>query len=135
MGSGAAVNFLASLSSGTTRRAQLVSTLTELHARGDALVTRLWNGLSALPGVRCYGPPPGRPRAPTVSFTVEGVSSSEVARALAQRGVFVSNGSFYATGVLEALGDTRDGLVRAGCASYSTEEEIERLIEGAQTLI
>jgi cysteine desulfurase family protein (TIGR01976 family) len=132
VGSGAAVNFLASLSTGTTRRGRLVATLTELHARGDALVTRLWNGLNALPGVRCYGPPPGRPRTPTISFVVEGVASSEVARALAQRGVFVSDGSFYATGVLEALGQTREGLVRAGCAAYTTDEEIERLIEGVE---
>jgi selenocysteine lyase/cysteine desulfurase len=58
------------------------------------------------------------------------MASSDVARALAQRGVFVSDGSFYATGVLEALGQTDEGLVRAGCAAYTTDEEIERLIEG-----
>jgi selenocysteine lyase/cysteine desulfurase len=109
-----------------------VSTLAALDARGDALVTRLWNGLSALRGVRCYGPPPGRPRTPTVSFVVEDVAATEVARALAQRGVFVSHGSFYATTVLEALGHTREGLVRAGCAAYTTEDEIDRLIEGVE---
>jgi cysteine desulfurase family protein (TIGR01976 family) len=134
VGGGAAVDFLTSLSPGATRRERLVSALTELHARGDALVTRLWNGLSALRGVRCYGPPPGHPRTPTLSFVVEGVASSDVARALAQRGVFVSDGSFYATGVLEALGHTDDGLVRAGCAAYTTEEEIERLIEAVEQL-
>jgi selenocysteine lyase/cysteine desulfurase len=132
VGSGAAIEFLASLSPGTTRRERLVSLSTELHARGDALVTRLWNGLKALRGVRCYGPPPGRPRTPKVSFVVDGVASSEVAQALAKRGVFVSDGSFYATGVLEALGHTRDGLVRAGCAAYTTDEEIERLIQGVE---
>lgn len=134
VGSGAAVEFLASLSPGTTRRERLVSTLTELHTRGDALIRQLWNGLSALRGVRCYGPPPGRPRTPTLSFVLQGVASSDVAGALAERGVFVSDGSFYATGVLEALGHTRDGLVRAGCAAYTTEEEIERLIEGVKQL-
>jgi cysteine desulfurase family protein (TIGR01976 family) len=132
VGCAAAVDFLASLSPGTTRRQRLMSTLAGLDARGDALVTRLWNGLSTLRGVRCYGPPPGRPRTPTVSFVVEGVAASEVARALAQQGVFVSHGSFYATTVLEALGHTREGLVRAGCAAYTTEDEIDRLIEGAE---
>jgi len=132
VGSGAAVEFLASLSPGMTRRGRLVSTLTELHARGDALVRRLWHGLSALRGVRCYGPPPGQPRTPTISFVVEGVASSEVARTLAQRGVFVSNGNFYASMVVEALGHTREGLVRAGCAAYTTEDEIERLIDGVK---
>jgi len=132
VGSGAAVDFLAFLSAGPTRRQRLVSTLTELHRRGDALATRLWNGLSALRGVRCYGPPPGRPRTPTISFSVEGVASGEVAQALAQRAVFVSNGNFYASTVLEALGHGREGLVRAGCAAYTTEEEIERLIQGVE---
>lgn len=132
VGSGAAVGFLASLSPGTTRRQRLVCTLEGLHTRGDALATRLWNGLSALRGVRCYGPPPGRPRTPTIAFVVEGMPASEVSRTLAQRGIFVSHGSFYATTVLQALGHTRDGLVRVGCAAYTTEDEVERLIEGVE---
>lgn len=135
VGSGAAIDFLASLSPGTTRRERLVSTLTELHTRGDVLVKRLWSGLSALRGVRCYGPPPGRPRSPTVSFVVEGVTSGDVARALAQQGVFVSNGNFYASEVVEALGHARDGLVRAGCATYTTDDEIARLIQGVEECV
>jgi selenocysteine lyase/cysteine desulfurase len=82
--------------------------------------------------VRCYGPPPGRPRTPTVSFVVAGVPSTEVARSLAQEGVFVSNGDFYATTVVERLGHAREGLVRAGCASYTTEDEVDRLLEGVR---
>ncbi len=132
VGSGAAVDFLASLSPGATRRQRLVCTLEGLHTRGDALATRLWNGLGALRGVRCYGPPPERPRTPTIAFVVEGMPASEVSRALAQHGVFVSHGSFYATTVLEALGHTRDGLVRAGCAAYTSEDEIERLIQAVE---
>ena len=132
VGSGAAVEFLASLSPGATRRQQLERTLEGLHARGEALVTRLWKGLNAIHGVRCYGPPPGRPRTPTVAFVVEGVPPGEVSRALAERGVFVSHGSFYATTVLEGLGHTREGLVRAGCAAYTTDDEIERLIQAVE---
>jgi len=113
----------------------LDSALEGLQERGDALVTRLWNGLRAIRGVRCYGPPPGRPRSPTVSFIVEGVASSEVARVLAQKGVFVSHGSFYATTVVEALGHTREGLVGAGCAAYTTDDEIERLIRGVEQIV
>jgi selenocysteine lyase/cysteine desulfurase len=129
VGSGAAVDFLASLSSGTTRRERLVSTMEGLHCRGDVLLMRLWNGLSAIPGVRCYGPPPGRPRTPTIAFVVQDMTANEVSRALAQRGLFVSHGSFYATTVLETLAHTRDGLVRVGCAAYTTEDEVHRLIQ------
>jgi selenocysteine lyase/cysteine desulfurase len=42
--------------------------------------------------------------------------------------VFVSSGDFYATTVVERLGYGREGLVRAGCACYTTQEEIERLL-------
>ena len=51
-------------------------------------------------------------------------------RALAERAVFVSHGDFYAATVVERLGLGPDGLVRAGCAVYTSEEEVERLIEG-----
>ncbi|HOX58907.1 MAG TPA: cysteine desulfurase-like protein [Candidatus Paceibacterota bacterium] len=134
VGSGAAVEFIASLAPGATRRERLVRAMTALHARGDVLLARLWGGLSAIPGVQCYGPPPGRPRTPTVSFAVAGIPSAEVARALAREGVFASNGNFYATTVVQRLGHTRDGLMRAGCASYTTEQELDRLIEGVHRI-
>ncbi|HEX8688459.1 MAG TPA: aminotransferase class V-fold PLP-dependent enzyme, partial [Pyrinomonadaceae bacterium] len=131
VGSAAAVDFLASLAGPEgPRRERLARAFAALHARGCALSERLWRGLSEIEGVRLYGPPPGRPRTPTVAFTVEGVASSEVARRLAARGVFVSHGDFYAATVVERLGLAPEGLVRAGCACYTTREEVERLIEG-----
>jgi len=133
-GAGAAVEFLASLSSGATRREKLVRTMTELHERGDELVAKLWNGLSAIKGVQCFGPPPGRPRTPTISFAVAGKPSKEVAKALVQEGIFASNGNFYATGVLEKLGRRSEGLMRAGCACYTTAEEVDRLIAGIRKI-
>jgi selenocysteine lyase/cysteine desulfurase len=133
-GIGAAVEFLASLSPGATRREKLVRTMTGLHERGDELVARLWNGLSAINGVQCYGPPPGRPRTPTISFSVAGKHSRDVAKGLVPEGIFASNGNFYATGVLEKLGKRPEGLMRAGCACYNTEEEVDRLIAGVKKI-
>jgi len=57
-----------------------------------------------------------------------------VARRLADRGVFVSHGDFYAVTVLERLGVLEEGLVRAGCACYTSPEEVERLIAGVRGL-
>ena len=71
-------------------------------------------------------------RTPTVSFTVAGVASTDVARQLASRGLFLSHGDFYAATVVERLGLGEEGLVRAGCACYSTAEEVERLIEAVK---
>jgi cysteine desulfurase family protein (TIGR01976 family) len=134
VGAGAAVDYLASLGKGNTRRERLVSAYEKLHAQGTALVSRMWNGLAAIPRVRLYGLPPGNPRTPTVAFTVDGIVSDDVARLLARRGVFVSNGDFYATTVIERLGHEADGVVRAGAACYTTAEEVDRLIEGVEVI-
>jgi cysteine desulfurase family protein (TIGR01976 family) len=132
-GTAAAIDFLASLADGGDRRERLGRAFAALHARGQSLTRRLWTGLESVPGVRCYGPPPTAPRTPTVSFAVEGIRSEEVARRLAERGLFVSHGDFYASSVLTRLG-VPGGLVRAGCACYTTEEEVERLVAAVAAL-
>jgi cysteine desulfurase family protein (TIGR01976 family) len=134
VGVAAAVDFLASLADGPSRRARLESAFAALHARGLALVSQLWQGLSSIESVRLFGPSPDRPRTPTVSFAVEGIPSQEVCRQLAGRGVFASHGDFYATTAVERLGRSREGLVRIGCACYTTEEEVERVIDGVRAI-
>ena len=133
-GAAAAVDFLASLAPGPARRGRLHAALRRLHERGDALITQLWNGLREIGRVRLYGPPPGMARTPTIAFTVKGVPSIEVAEKLAKRGVFLSHGDFYALTVVERLGQTPHGLVRAGCACYTTPEEVDRLLAGVRGL-
>lgn len=131
VGAAAAVGFLAGLASAAdSRRVALRATLAQLHHRGEALLAAMWSGLSAIPGVRCYGPAPGTPRTPTIGFTVAGKTSEQVAVALAGEGVFVSHGDFYAVTVIERLGV--EGLVRAGCACYTTAHEVERLVAGVR---
>jgi cysteine desulfurase family protein (TIGR01976 family) len=134
VGAGAAVDFLASLAEGDSRRSRLAAAYTELHQRSAELTRRLWDGLASISGVRLYGPSPDMPRTPTVSFTVDRVASTEVARRLAARGLFLSHGDFYAATVVERLGLGEEGLVRAGCACYTTEDEVERLIQGVSEI-
>ncbi|HXH41280.1 MAG TPA: cysteine desulfurase-like protein [Thermoanaerobaculia bacterium] len=125
----ATVDFLASLAGGGgTRRERLARTYDALHARGERQLRTLWDGLIALPKVRVYGPPPGEPRTPTVSFTIESVHPDDVARQLASAALFCSNGDFYATTCIERLG-CPDGVVRVGCAAYTTDDDIARLLE------
>ena len=134
VGAGAAVEFLASLAGGADRREQLVNAMTALHARGEQLFVRLWDGLGTIKGVKRHGPAPGRPRTPTVSFTIDGITPEAAARALALQGLFVSHGDYYASTVVERLGLQPDGMIRAGCSCYTTEQEIERLIVGVEGL-
>ena len=128
VGAAAAVDYLASLAENTNRRRALASTFRAVHERGVELFEVLWDGIGAIEGVQRYGLPPGARRSPTLSFRVKGVSSDEVAAALAQRGLFVSHGDFYAATVIERLGVGHDGVVRVGCSIYTTREEIERVV-------
>jgi selenocysteine lyase/cysteine desulfurase len=74
------------------------------------------------------------PRTPTLTFTVTGLSTEEVARRLVTRGLYLSNGDFYASTIVARYGQEPDGLVRAGCACYSTLSEVERLVEGVRAI-
>jgi cysteine desulfurase family protein (TIGR01976 family) len=133
-GAAAAVDFLASLAGGKTRRERLENGFRELHARQAALVRRLWDGLSSVPNLRIYGPGPDMPRTSTVSFVIAGVSSESVAATLAEKGLFASNGDFYASTVVEKLGLAEVGLLRIGCGIYTTEVEIDRLIRAVSEI-
>ena len=136
VGAAAAVDFLASLDrgSGPTRRRALESVFSVLHARGQALITRLYEGLKAIPGVTVYGPAPDQPRTPTIAFVVKDRTSDEVARELVSRGLFLSNGDFYASTAIARLGHDADGVVRAGCACYTSAEEVDRLLESVEDI-
>ena len=133
-GAAAAVEFLSTLAGGGTRRARLERAFAAIHQRKRALFARLWEGLGAIDGVTRYGPAAQAARTPTAAFTVRGVDSAQVARALAERGVFLSHGDFYATTIVAKLGFAETGVVRAGCAIYTTPDEIDRLLEGVATL-
>jgi cysteine desulfurase family protein (TIGR01976 family) len=133
-GIGAVINWLASLDSDGSdgRPGRLRRVLTELHHRGERLVEALWNGLAAIEGLTLYGIPPGHPRTPTVAFTMAGVNCETIVRALVQEGLYLSHGDFYAQTAIERLGVPE--VVRAGCACYTTEEEVGRLVTAVQAL-
>lgn len=135
VGAAAAVEWLAGLSGGDrSLRDRLDASYRELRSRGEGLFARLWSGLSAIDGVLLYGPQPGEPRTDTVGFTVAGHRSEDVSRSLAEWAVFTSCGDFYAQTVVERLGLQPDGLVRAGCAAYTTAGEVDRLLAAVRDL-
>lgn len=131
-GAAAAVNMLASLGNGNTRREKIVSAMNALHEEGTRLVSHLWEGLRAIEGVTVYGPDPDQPRTPTVSFTLRDVPAEDLTKYLVKRGLFTSHGDFYAQTVVEKLGKAGQGLLRVGCSCYTTIEEIDRLLAGVR---
>ncbi|MFN6964661.1 MAG: cysteine desulfurase-like protein [Pyrinomonadaceae bacterium] len=136
VGAAAAVDFIASLGGPDgSRRERIANAFAAMHHRDIALTERLWKGLSAIDGVRLYGPHWDTLRTSLVSFTVGDHASSDVSRFLAERGVFVSHGNFYAATVLERFGAAKQGFVRAGCSVYTTSDEVDRLVSGVSQFV
>jgi cysteine desulfurase family protein (TIGR01976 family) len=134
VGAGAVVNFLARFGAGATRREQLVASFAAMHARSTTLLEHLWQGLGDIRGVTRYGPPPSRPRTPTISINISGVTAADAARALAGDGLFLSHGDFYASTVAARLGCADNGFLRIGIVGYTSAGEIQRLLTGIDRL-
>ena len=137
VGTGAAVEWIAGLAGdpGRDLRESLRRAYAAIHQHESALFARLYRGLEGIPGVTVFGPPEDGQRTPTAGFTIGGVTPDEAARRLGAEGVFVWNGDFYATTVCDVLGLADcGGLIRAGVAPYTSDEDVERLIDGVARL-
>jgi cysteine desulfurase family protein (TIGR01976 family) len=127
-GAAAAVDYLRSLGEGDLELA-----FARIEEHEGALAERF---LAALPeGLTLYGIPHVAERTPTFCFTVEGRTPREVAERLAEREIYVWDGDYYALEPMRALGlAERGGAVRAGFLHYTTEEEVDRLLEALPQL-
>jgi cysteine desulfurase family protein (TIGR01976 family) len=73
-------------------------------------------------------------RVPTFAFRVDGKAPREVTERLADRGIAVWDGDYYAVEVMTRLGLEPDGAVRAGFVHYNTFDEVDRLLEALNEL-
>lgn len=103
------------------------------HERG--LAARMLAGLQGL-GAELYGLGGDEGRTATVSFNLPGHAPREVAEHLAEAGVAVASGHYYAYGLMmERLGlEGRGGAVRASALHYTREEEVDRLLAALRPL-
>jgi cysteine desulfurase family protein (TIGR01976 family) len=92
--------------------------------------------LSGLPdGIQLYGIRTPEGRTPTFCFNVDGRRPREVAELLAERELYVWDGDYYALEPMRALGlADSGGAVRAGFLHYTSEDEVERLLEALTDL-
>jgi cysteine desulfurase family protein (TIGR01976 family) len=115
------------------RRLALKQAMTAIRAYERPLFERFVRGLLAIPGLAFYGiADPARfdQRTPTAAFRLAGHSPDEVGRYLADRGVYVWTGNFYALSVTERLGlEDTGGVVRAGLVHYNTAEEVDYCLD------
>ena len=118
------------------RRRGIVAGLLVFDDYEQHLTNYLIEGLSGIPEITLYGPPKDHPRTSTVSFTYSGHPAAEIAQHLAEKGLFVWAGDFYASSMIDRLG-LRDqgGLVRIGIAPYNTKDELVRVIDALSNSI
>ena len=123
----AAIDWIATLGTGTIRREQLLDAMTSMAAHEDEVFTRLYDGLASRDDVTLLGAPTRR--TPTVGFTVDGRTPQQVAKALGEKGICVWAGNYYAVELMQRLGlEDSGGAVRAGVVCYTTDDEVDRLL-------
>ena len=98
-----------------------------IRAHEHALGQRFLDGLPD----RCtlYGLRTMEGRVPTFAFRVAGVPPRAVAERLAERGIAVWDGDYYAVEGMDRLGLQPEGAVRAGFVHYNTLDEVDRLLD------
>ena len=123
---------------GLTRRGALVEAFSHIEDHERELCGRMIEGLMSIEGLKIWGitdPKRITERAPTISFTHPRISASELGRKLAERGVFVWAGNFYALELTEALDLEPEGVLRAGLLHYNTGEEVEEFLHHVGEII
>jgi len=125
----AAVDYIATLGTGDTRRQRIVSAYSAIAEYEASLSDRFLARLAEMPSVSLHGEPTSSGRTPTFAVDVAGVAPQAVAEALGAQGIFVWAGDYYAVEVMRRLERPDDGLVRIGFVHYNTEEEVDRVLD------
>jgi cysteine desulfurase family protein (TIGR01976 family) len=109
-----------------SRRERLRRSLGAVAAYELAQRQRLEAELADLPGVTLHSR--AEHRTPTLLVTFEGHDAKALSRQLAGRGVNAPAGHFYALEASRALGLGDTGGLRIGLASYTSDDDLDRLL-------
>lgn len=96
-----------------------------VYAHEKMLTEYAWERLSAIEGMRLFGP--RQPRAGLISFDVEGIHPHDMSAVLNEDGVAIRVGHHCAQPLMEILDVPATN--RASFYVYNTKEEIDRLVE------
>jgi cysteine desulfurase family protein (TIGR01976 family) len=130
----AAVNYIASLGTGETRRKRIISAYDAISEHETMLSERFLTSILSIDGITLYGKKTPEGRTPTFAIDVDGVSPAAVAEHLGRAGCFVWSGDYYAYEVMYRLGKAPEGLVRIGFVHYNTPEEVDRVVAELEVL-
>jgi cysteine desulfurase family protein (TIGR01976 family) len=134
----AAVGYLAELGGGGGRRAVRAAFDRAIVPWEADLSRRFLDGLTSIPQVRLFGIPGTDrvgERTPTFAIRVGDQHPAETAKALAERGIYVWDGNYYALEIMERLGlEDSGGAVRVGFCHYNTPAEVDRVLDELESI-
>ena len=135
-GVAASVEFIADLGEGETLREKIVSAYAKIGTHEYDLARRLYEGLTTIKGVTVIGQNFASPRrTPTLSFTVDGKTATQVCEQLATKNIFAWDGHFYAIRAIEVLGLLESGgVTRLGISAYNTIDEVDFVLSEIQKI-
>lgn len=120
IGMGAAVDYLASLG------------MAAIADHERQLVAYALERLAAVPGILVYGPPSPDERSAVVAFTLGDAHPHDISTILDSQGVAVRAGHHCAQLVMKRFG--LSATARASFYLYNTREDVDRLVEGLETV-
>lgn len=108
----------------------------DIHRHEQALVHQLAEGLRDVPGVRQFGPPPGRERLGVLSLAIDGFDPQDVSAILDQTfGVEVRAGLHCAPGAHRAIGSFEaGGTVRLSVGPLTAPDDVARAVEALRQI-
>ena len=70
-----------------------------------------------------------------MSVSIAGVHPRSAAETLGRQGIYVWDGDFYATGLIERLGRAEaGGVLRLGLVHYNTSVEVDRVLDAIERI-
>lgn len=113
----------------------LNETVQKIHTKEWTLTQRLMAGLQEIDGLTLLGPEPGEDRAGIVSFYLDQLDCSEVAYMLDRRfGIAVRSGYHCTPLGHETAGTLLGGAVRASVSVFTTEDDVDYLVDAVRTI-
>jgi cysteine desulfurase family protein (TIGR01976 family) len=135
----AAVEYLASMGGDAPRKEAVAAAFAEVIQPWEAALSRRFlEGVREIEGVRLFGIPDTErvgERTPTFAIRVRDRHPAETAKDLADRGIYVWDGNYYALELMERLGlEETGGAVRVGFCHYNTPAEVDRVLDELESL-
>ena len=140
----AAVDYLADVGrtygdpAGSARRDAVVAGFDAIGAHERELAARFLRGASGIPDLRLWGIADEDrldERTPTFAVRLGDQDPVKTATELAQRGIYVWDGHYYAITVMERLGLLDSGgAVRIGFCHYHSADDVDRVLEALADL-